>query len=139
MPGREFVDKHFESFAAHDADGWASHCAENAVLHDPQYPEPLRGRDAVRKDVHDFFTAIPDIQFELTNTVAEGNQILVEGVGSGTHQGPMEGPSGTIEPTQKRVAIKFATVVHVDGSDMITEERRYYDMAGMMQQLGLLS
>ena len=50
----------------------------------------------------------------------------------------MEGPGGTIPPTNKRVEIPFAAFVSLDSSGLVTEERRYYDMAGMMMQLGLV-
>ena len=138
MPaGREFVEKQLQGFNAHDAEAWTNSYAENAVVYDPQYPEPLRGRDAIRKDVQDFFTAFPDIRFNLTNVIAEGDQVALEGTAIGTHQGPMEGPGGTIQPTNKRVEMRFAGVVKVDGSDQVVEERRYYDLASMLQQLGI--
>jgi steroid delta-isomerase-like uncharacterized protein len=139
MPaGREFVERQISAFNAHDPEAWTNSYAENAVLHDPQYPEPQRGREAIRKDIQDFFSAFPDIRFELTNVISEENRLAIEGMGVGTHQGPIEGPGGTIEPTNRRIETRFATFLQLDGSDLIAEEHRYYDFASMLQQLGLM-
>ena len=34
--------------------------------------------------------------------------------------------------------IAFVAMIQLDSSGLIAEERRYYDLAGMMQQLGLM-
>ena len=138
MQLEELVDRHTRVFNQHDADGWASHYAENAVLYDPQYPEPVRGREAIRKDIEDFFRAFPDIQFTSTEAITSGDRIALQGVGSGTNGGPLEFPTGTIPATNKRAEIPYAAFVRVDGSGLITEERRYYDVAGLLVQLGLM-
>jgi len=139
MAAESLVEKHVRVFNDHDAEAWAGDYSENATVHDPQYPAPLEGRDAIRKDASDFFAAFPDIQFRTVSIVAGGDRVAIEGVGSGTHRGPMEGPAGTIPPTNKRAEVPYAAFVRVDSSGLITEERRYYDLAGMMQQLGLMS
>src|SRR5688572_7545784 len=102
MAGEDLIEKHVKAFNDHDANAWASHYAENALLYDPQYQEPKRGREAVRKDIEDFFGAFPDIHFSVVSSVASGDQAAIQGVGSGTHGGSMEGPGGTIPPTNKR-------------------------------------
>ena len=138
MPAsREQVEKQLQAFNAHDPEAWTNSYADNAVVQDPQYPEPMRGRDAIRKDIDSFFTAFPDMRFNLTNVITDGDQFAVEGTANGTHQGPIESPTGTIEPTNKRVEMRFAALGRVDGSNLITEERRYFDLASMLQQLGI--
>ena len=132
MAAEDLIEEHVKAFNAHDANAWASHYAENATLYDPQYPEPARGRAAVLKDIEDFFTAFPDIQFNATNVVAHGDRAAIEGVGSGTHGGPMEGPGGTIPATNKRAEMPFASFIRLNS------QGRYYDLAGMMQQLDLM-
>lgn len=139
MASEAIIQRHIKAFNDHDADAWAADYAENAVLHDPQYPQPLRGRDAIRKDITDFFTAFPDIQYRVTTVVLSGDNGAVEGIGEGTHGGPIEFPGGTIPATNKRAAMPFAAFMSFGSGDLITEERRYYDQAGMMQQLGLAS
>lgn len=55
MTPQEVARKVGEAFNQHDADAYASLYAANAVAYDPQYSEPLRGREAIRKDIEDFF------------------------------------------------------------------------------------
>jgi steroid delta-isomerase-like uncharacterized protein len=138
MAAEDFVLSHIDKFNSHDAEGWANNYADDAVLYDPQYPEPKRGRDAVKKDIQDFFSAFPDMQFRVVGVTGSGEHCAVQGVGAGTHNGPMEGPQGTIEATGKAVEIPFASFLRLNQAGKIAEERRYYDLAGMMGQLGLM-
>jgi steroid delta-isomerase-like uncharacterized protein len=138
MTPEQLIDQHITAFNDHDAQAWASHYTSNAVVHDPQYPEPLTGREAIQKDVEDFFSAFPDMHFTVKSTLVSGNRGAVEGVGAGTHRGPMVGPGGTIPATNRQAKVAFVAMIQFDGSGLISEERRYYDVAGMMQQLGLM-
>ena len=82
-------------------------------------------------------TAFPDAKGDVTNQIAEGEQVLTEAIFRGTHTGPLAGPNGTTIPaTNKKVEMRLAFVDSFkDGK--IQRERAYYDLAGMMQQLGL--
>ena len=138
MPAsRELAEQQIAIFNSHDVEAWVNTYTENATVSDPGYPEPLRGRDAIRKDVENFWTSFPDMQFTVTNVIVDGEQFSVEGTGTGTNQGPIETPGGSIDPTNKRVEVKWVAVGHVDGSNLIAEERRYYDQASLFQQLGI--
>ena len=139
MAVHDIVHAHIRSFNNHDAKAWADRYATDAAIHDPQYPEPLRGRAAIRKDIDDFLVAFPDMQFTVANVVGTAELVALEGVGVGTHRGPMETPGGAIPPTNRSVSMPFAAFVRLNSDGLITEERRYYDVAGMLQQLGLLS
>jgi len=138
MTSQDQVQKHMQAFNRHDADAWAADYAEDAVLYDPQYEEPKRGREAVRKDISDFFSAFPDMQFETRNIMEGGDGAAIQGTGTGTQTGAMEGPQGTLPATNRRVQIEFAAFVRLNPAGLIAEERRYYDMAGMMTQLGVM-
>ena len=98
-------------------------------------PRPRR----LRKDIDDFLGAFPDMQFTVANVVGTAELVALEGVGVGTHRGPMETPGGAIPPTNRSVSMPFAAFVRLNSDGLIAEERRYYDVAGMLQQLGLLS
>ena len=138
MAIEDFVRNHVAAFNAHDAGGWTNNYSANASLYDPQYPEPVKGRDAVRKDIEDFFKAFPDMKFTIEEVVSSDQSAAVRGLGEGTHMGPMEGPAGTIQPTNKRVQVAFASFIRLGSDGKIAEERRYYDQAGMLMQLGLM-
>ena len=132
------VKEQVEALNRHDADAFAAFYAPDASIDDPQYPEPLKGRDAIRKDIADFFAAFPDMNFALKSVVESGDTVAFEGAGKGTHKGPMASPAGEIPATNRTVEIRFAAFLRVTDQGLIAEERRYFDLAGMMQQLGLM-
>ena len=122
----------------HDPDGFAGFYTADAVVEDPQYPEPLKGRAAIRKDISDFVTAFPDLNFTVKSVLQDGDSVAFEGVGKGTHKGPMAGPAGEIPATYRPMQVRFAAFVRVNDEGLITEERRYFDLAALMQQLGVM-
>jgi len=124
----------------HDLDALAKVYASDAVAHDPMYPEPLRGRDAIKKDSADFFRAFPDLRFEISSIVEKDDGSGAgEVVMSGTHTGPLATPTGgEVPPTKKRIEVKGAAFVRLNGSGEIVEERRYYDVGTLLRQLGLM-
>src|SRR5205809_406115 len=82
----------------HDLDALAKAYASDAVAYDPMYPEPLRGREAIKKDSADFFRAFPDLRFEISNVVEKDDGLGAgEVVMSGTHTGPLATPTGAMD------------------------------------------
>ena len=51
---RRVLDEQVAAINAHDVARFVSFYAEDAVVVDPQYPEPLRGRAAIERDIVDF-------------------------------------------------------------------------------------
>jgi steroid delta-isomerase-like uncharacterized protein len=137
MSGRETIRQALEAFNRHDSQAFASRYAENAVVHDPAYPEPLRGREAIRQDTDDFLRAFPDLHGEIQTTIEDRERISYEMEMTGTHRGVLNVPAGDIPPTGKRVRLKGAGFVEIDRDGQIVEEHRYYDVAGLLGQIGL--
>jgi steroid delta-isomerase-like uncharacterized protein len=134
----EIIRKQIEAMNRHDAAAAAALYATDAVVTDPQYPEPLRGTAAITKDLTDLFTAFPDLRVELGKTIANGESYAVDFVMSGTHDGPIVGLSGHIPATGKTVRFGGAVLSRLGKDGRVVEERRYLDYAGMLAQLGLL-
>jgi steroid delta-isomerase-like uncharacterized protein len=80
--------------------------------------------------------AFPDSKATFHNAFAAGNSVTLELTWKGTHTGPLETPSGPVQPTGKTIAIRACMVVELDG-ERVKEERHYFDMATLFQQLGL--
>ena len=133
----ETVRKEVEIWNRHDVGVIGKFYTEDAVVYDPQYEQPLRGREAIERDARDFLTAFPDLTMRLSNIVSAEGNCGFEVVGSGTHRGPLAGPSGSIPPTNKRIETKGAIFIRVNAEGLITEEHRYFDLAGMAAQLGI--
>jgi hypothetical protein len=49
----------------------------------------------------------------------------------------MATPEGEIPPTNRPVEFRLGWFATVDGQGQITEDSRYLDVAGLMQQLGV--
>lgn len=122
----------------HDVAAFVGCYSPDAAVFDPQYPDLLRGRDAIAKDMSDFLAAFPDLAGRITRAVREGDTWAYEMAMTGTHTGPLPLPTGEVPATNKRIEVGGAIFARVDAQGRITEERRYYDLAGLLGQLGLL-
>lgn len=108
-----------------------------AVVHDPQHPTPLTGKAAIETNIAQLFTAYPDTRAEVKHVLVDGDTVAGLVVITGTHQGPMTTPLGEIPPTGKQVTNVLATFATMGPQGTCTEERRVYDVAALMAQLGL--
>jgi steroid delta-isomerase-like uncharacterized protein len=134
----KLVARQFETINRHDTKAFASVYRPDAKVSDPWYPEPLSGADALAKDFEDFFVAFPDFAFTLVRVFTDGDEYGAEYTFSGTHKGPLIGPSGQIPATDRSIEVRGAVFGRIDAEGRIAEERRQYDVAGMMSQLGLV-
>jgi steroid delta-isomerase-like uncharacterized protein len=130
--------KFLAAFNRHDADAVAEGYAIDCVVHDPVYPAPLMGRKAVREDAAVFFRAFPDLRIDSLERFEKGDLGSEEFRMTGTNTGPLAEPTGEIPPTGKRIDVKGVVVIRFGAHDLISEERRYYDTATFMKQLGLM-
>lgn len=134
----DIVARQFAAINRHDAGALGSAYDADAAVWDPQYPELLRGRDAIVQDFSEFFTGFPDLQMKVERTIAEGDAYAVEFVMTGTHKGVMLTPAGQIPATNKRIEVGGCVLGRIDAGGRIVDERRYYDFAGLLGQIGLL-
>jgi steroid delta-isomerase-like uncharacterized protein len=132
------IKKHTDAWNSHDIARFVSEYTDDAVIQDPGYPEPLSGKAAVEKDARDFTAACPDTAFRVTKVISEGNTAALEGIWSGTQTGPLELPTGLLPATNKRIELTMSLFIDMDASGRIRSERRYYDVAVMLAQLGLM-
>ncbi len=121
----------------HDAESVAALYASDALLYDPFYPQPLRGRGAVREDFETFVRAFPDLRLEATDLLVSGDTLTYGTRFSGTNTGPLPSPDGEIPATHRRVEMCIAVFARVNGEGLVQEERRHYDVADFLRQLGL--
>lgn len=138
MSNTEIIRKAVDAFNRHDATAFAGVYAEDAVVYDPYYPEPLRGRAAIEKDMADFFRAFPDIHNSVKLAMSDGNTIATQIAMAGVQGGPLLLPTGEVPPTGKKLESEGGIFSRLNSQGQIVEEHRYYDVAGQMAQLGLL-
>jgi steroid delta-isomerase-like uncharacterized protein len=103
------------------------------VLHDPNYPQPVRGAEGFKQYVQTFRSAFPDLHFTIEDIIGEGDALAVRQTGRGTHQGELFG----IPATGKQVTVT-AMIFHRFASGKPVENWVNSDSMGMLQQLGVI-
>ena len=140
MAGRDAVEKFADAINRHDLDTMIGMWAPDAEIHDPSAPEAIKGKEAIRQNLGSWLQAFPDMKFEVVEPVlSEGNSVGFQVRLSGTHTGDLVGPQGTVPPTNKAMQFVGVGFWRFNSQGLIAEERRYYDTAGLMRQLGLVS
>jgi steroid delta-isomerase-like uncharacterized protein len=135
---KQFIKEHIQAANQHDLEAFVNSYSQAATVYDPMYSEPLKGRDAIRKDEKEFIAAFPDMTFTLGEVMEGGDMVAFEVIARGTHKGPLTGPTGPIPATNRTINLPIAGFARIDEEGLIAEERRYYNVAGLMQQLGLM-
>jgi steroid delta-isomerase-like uncharacterized protein len=81
--------------------------------------------------------AFPDSKADFQGAhVAENGTVVLELTWKGTHQGPLQTPQGSIAATGKRIEVRACAVVQIAG-EKARSQRHYFDMATLLQQLGV--
>lgn len=126
-----------EYYNRNDRNGVAELLAADVAGYDPSIPEPLLGRDAVLSWFGKGHSIFPDLKMEPVRTTADGKLVAVEYVETGTHKGAFPGPGGRmVGPTNKSFSHRICIIYRVERSK-IAEFRLYWDVLGVMAQLGL--
>jgi steroid delta-isomerase-like uncharacterized protein len=108
--------------------------AESYMHHDPHDPwkrDHGPGRAAVKKLIHFYRGAFPDLRLTIDELVAEGDVVVARFSSHGTHKSEV----GGVKPTHKPVKLtgifwwRFA-----DGK--IVEGRPFWDAHGFLRQIG---
>ena len=105
--------------------------------------QPLRGRDAVREFAMEFRAAFPDLGFTGragTDLIAEGEYVVGQWEGGGTHTGPAfsDLPIGSLPAgSGKTMYFTGVTVIRIQDG-LITEEIGLDDGVTVLQQLGII-
>ncbi|HWZ20624.1 MAG TPA: ester cyclase [Ktedonobacteraceae bacterium] len=106
--------------------------ASNHVLHDPGFPEAIRGLEGFKQYYASYGSAFPGNQLTVEDYIAEGDTVVSRWTGRGTHEGDLMG----IAPTGKQVTVTGISIQRI-ANGKIVEEWSNYDMLGMLQQLGV--
>lgn len=97
----------------------------------------LKGKEAFLNFMQARKTAFPDINVEHTNVVANGDQVAVEFVATGTHTGPLKTPTGEIPASGNPVTLNVLEL-HTWRDGKLVKIVQYQDVASTMRQIGVL-
>ena len=125
------------AYNEHDFDGAVANYAEDAVRFMVPTGESYEGKEGYKRYLRGWTDAFPDSATEVSAVHAGEDFVVVEFVGRGTHEDTLRSAAGDIPVTGRRVEIPFCEVHEVrDGK--LASTRSYFDLAGMLAQLGLM-
>jgi hypothetical protein len=131
-----------DAWNTQDWDSFNKRHAADVAVYWPGQPEPTRRRQAHQEEAEQFFKSFPDNKVwndPYMVLFAEGDYTCSVAKFTGTMKGPMKGPQGeTIQPTNKSFEVEFCTVAHWNEKGEIVEEKLFYDLVGLMRQIGLM-
>jgi ketosteroid isomerase-like protein len=136
MSNTDTVRALFASINDRDPDAAAAHIAESAEWTEVPTGQSYRGPGGWRENMDFWLGAFPDGRVEVTTVIDGGEWVAVEYTGRGTNTGPLPTPAGEIPPTGKPVEMAFVDVLRFEGGK-VAAGRSYFDMASMMNQLGI--
>ena len=133
---RTIVDRHYDGINRHDIGLAVAVLADDVESILPGAP-PMKGIEPFNRYVNVFMTAAPDAHIEGNRYYESGDTIVVEGVYSGTHTGPLWTPNGEVPPTGRHFEFPFCDILQARGGKVVSH-RVYFDQVVFLAQLGLI-
>ncbi len=131
------IERMVKAYNARDWDLVAKLHSKSVIGVTPERVEPRKGREAIRQEFMDYATAFPDSRLRAKRIFGQKDWVGAEFTFTGTHTGPLAGPGGQVIPgTNRPLRLEYAVVYKLKGGE-IAERREYFDLMGMMAQLGL--
>ena len=129
------------SYAENMNQAWNSHNIDRVIgFFSPDYigddvglASPMHGRDGFRTRLQEYWTAFPDLRFELISILVDGNRLVIVWNCIGTHQGTIM----HIPATGHKVHVRGVSILDVQDG-MVVRGQHIWDMAGMLRHMGLL-
>jgi steroid delta-isomerase-like uncharacterized protein len=134
------AEKLFDAINAHNLDLGDSYEAVDYKFEGPgtERSGGALNRDQARAYTQGFINAFPDLHFELKQKVAQGEYVVINWVGSGTHTGPLPTPTGdTLPATGKKATVAGSTTYQIINGKVV-KGWTYWDMVSLLSQLGIM-
>jgi len=106
--------------------------ADTHALGDPTVSGRGVGPENYRRQVERFVTGLPDLRFDVEETVSEGEKLVVSWTITGTHRGEFLG----VPPTNRKVSFSGITISHIREGKVI-ESTVIWDGLGLLEQFGV--
>jgi steroid delta-isomerase-like uncharacterized protein len=129
---RLLLGRHKDALNRHDIPALMALYAEDAVVRSPMF-HTVRGRAAIADAFHKLFALWPDYHIRVQESLfmSDGDRAAEFGSVMATHHAELFG----LPPTGEQIEYEFVRVYTVRGG-CIVEERRLYDLVGILERLG---
>jgi steroid delta-isomerase-like uncharacterized protein len=106
--------------------------ADDAVYTLTHSGREIRGRDAVKRLLEDFYTHAFEARFNIANRIIDDGRAVLEGRFMGRHVGDFEG----IAATNREIDVPICVVYELE-NDQIKRVRVFLQVAVLREQLGV--
>ena len=135
---REVMDRATAAIFSNDMAAVAACYSSDVVAQTPDYGT-IHGVEGIVRYMRQMDEAFPDMDYELTRAMEDGQNAIDEGIVTGTNTGPRVLADGTtLPPTGRSIRLRTIDVATVEGG-VITRHDFYFDQMEMAEQLGLLA
>jgi steroid delta-isomerase-like uncharacterized protein len=117
----------------HEVDRIVDFYAHDFVGEDVAQSTTQHGRDGVKGTVQRYLNAFPDLQFDESETIVQGNRTVQRWTAHGTHRGTLM----HIPATGRPVTISGVTFLTIENGK-VTRATLLWDVAGLLRSIGLL-
>ena len=139
----DLVSQYVAALASGDSDRMNALRSQDFVL-DFVYSDAFESGPLSEKETEAFwpvwFAGFPEMDFEVTRTIAAEKVVVTQWVFTGTNSGPLEPPifESRREPTDRTIRFRGVSIYDVRGG-LIQRETTYMDLATLMVELGVES
>jgi steroid delta-isomerase-like uncharacterized protein len=135
MSSVDVARENIEAFNAGDWGRMKATFAPDCVYDEVATQRHVEGLDAVIDANRVWKEAFPDAHGRIESVTAGNGTVTLEITWEGTQTGTLHAPTGDLPPTKRHVVVKAAEVFEIDG-DKIRTAHHYFDLMGMLQQMG---
>jgi steroid delta-isomerase-like uncharacterized protein len=136
MTAIDVARANIEAFNAGDWERFGATFADGAVYDELATQRHLVGHEAILGANQGWREAFPDASGRIERALADDGTVTLEITWAGTQSGTLHMPTGDIAPSNRHVVVKAAEVFDIEG-EKIREARHYFDLMGLLQQIGV--
>ena len=126
-----------EAFNKGDFDRIAALCSPDITYIENGTNRSTKGIDEIMQVAHGWKAAFSDLHANIWSDLSCGNNVVLEITWTGTNDGPIELPGGTLPATGKSVEFNDAQVFEIENG-LVKAFRNYGDFVTMLTQLGVI-
>ena len=130
---KTFFDEYLEAWNAHDPVRVAGFMANGAIYEDVALKRVLHGPAEIAGFVKEATKSSSDFRFEQVSLFISGSDFANEWIMTGTNDREVQG----VPATGRAFRVRGASVGKLDAKGHILENRDYYNLGEMFEQLGL--
>ena len=110
--------------------------ASDAVYDEVATSRRLQGYDDILTAWKGWGTALPDSRATFESAIASNDTVVLELRWRGTHKGPLQLPTGTVDATNKPIDLRACQIIELKNGKT-QSIRHYFDIATLLQQIGI--